>query len=290
MSEPRTGGAAPALAPNGDAAGLEAAVRAALRTGEQRPPRPSPVTMCWIFCQRALFKVRRDPQQVFDAVLFPVMVTLVFTFLFGGAIAGSTDRYLQFLLPGVVVLTVVMISMNTGIALNVAVSTGIDDRFRSMPVWRPAMLVGELLSDTVRYLMASVVAVLLGLLLGYRPHGGFLGVVAALALIQVFAFSLAWVWTALGLVVDKPQTIMTLSGIGVFPLLFGSNIFVATHSMPGWLQAVVNVNPVTRTVTAVRGLMAGDATAWHVATAFIAYAVLIAVFGPLTVYLYNRER
>ncbi|RFU41082.1 ABC transporter permease [Actinomadura logoneensis] len=246
--------------------------------------------MCWIFCQRALFKVRRDPQQVFDAVLFPVMVTLVFTFLFGGAIAGSTDRYLQFLLPGVVVLTVVMISMNTGIALNVAVSTGIDDRFRSMPVWRPAMLVGELLSDIVRYLMASVVAVLLGLLLGYRPHGGFLGVVAALALIQVFAFSLAWVWTALGLVVDKPQTIMTLSGIGVFPLLFGSNIFVATHSMPGWLQAVVNVNPVTRTVTAVRGLMAGDATGWHVVTALVACAVLVAVFGPLTVHLYNRER
>ncbi|WP_199486620.1 ABC transporter permease, partial [Actinomadura logoneensis] len=270
--------------------GLEAAVRAALRGGEDRPPRPSAPAMCWIFCQRALFKVRRDPQQVFDAVLFPVMVTLVFTFLFGGAIAGSTDRYLQFLLPGVVVLTVVMISMNTGIALNVAVSTGIDDRFRSMPVWRPAMLVGELLSDIVRYLMASVVAVLLGLLLGYRPHGGFLGVVAALALIQVFAFSLAWVWTALGLVVDKPQTIMTLSGIGVFPLLFGSNIFVATHSMPGWLQAVVNVNPVTRTVTAVRGLMAGDATGWHVVTALVACAVLVAVFGPLTVHLYNRER
>ncbi|MEV5569974.1 ABC transporter permease [Spirillospora sp. NPDC052269] len=289
MSEPGIGGAAaPALALDGD--GLDAAVRTALRTGEARPSRPGGFAMCLIFCQRALFKIRRDPQQVFDAVLFPVMVTLVFTFLFGGAIAGSTDRYLQFLLPGVVVLTVVMISMNTGVALNVAVSSGIDDRFRSMPIWRPAMLVGELLSDVVRYLMASVVAVLLGLLLGYRPHGGLVGVVAALAMVQVFAFSLAWVWTALGLAVDKPQTIMTLSGIGVFPLLFGSNIFVPTHSMPGWLQAVIDINPVTRTVTAVRGLMAGDVTAWHIGTAFLADAVLIAIFGPLTVHLYNRER
>ncbi|WP_329520747.1 ABC transporter permease [Spirillospora sp. NBC_01491] len=272
-----------------DRPSVDEALRAALDAGP-RPPRPGAVAASLTFCRRALLKVRHDPQQLFDAIAFPVMVTLVFTFLFGGAIAGSTHDYVQFLLPGIVVLTVVMISMSTGVALNTDISKGVNDRFRSMSIWRPSVLVGELLSDTVRYLMASTVAVLLGLALGFRPHGGFVGVVAALALIQVFAFSLAWVWTALGLVVHQPQTIMTLSGLGVFPLLFCSNIFVSTRSMPGWLQAVVNVNPVTRTVTAVRGLMSGSVTATQIGTAFLAYAVLIVVFGSLTVRLYNKER
>jgi ABC-2 type transport system permease protein len=226
---------------------------------------------------------------VFDAIGFPIMVTLVFTFLFGGALAGSTHRYLQFFLPGVVVLTVAMISMTTGVALNVDITKGVFDRFRSMPIWRPAVLVGPLLGDALRYAVAATVSVLVGLLLGFRPAGGLAGVLLSLAFLELFAFSLAWVWTTLGLLVEKPQTVMSVSGLAMLPLLFLSNLFVPTATMPGWLSAAVTVNPVTHAVAAVRGLMAGTATPSQIGAALLACAALIAVFGTATVYLYGRQ-
>ncbi|WP_320066125.1 ABC transporter permease [Micromonospora sp. RTGN7] len=255
-----------------------------------RPARPGPLAASLAFGWRALLKVKHNPQQLFDAVGFPVMTTLVFTYLFGGALAGSTREYLQFLLPGIVVLTVVMISMNTGVALNVDIAKGVSDRFRSMPLWQPAVLVGALLGDILRYAVAATVTVLVGLALGFRPGNGVGGVLLGLVLVVVFAFSLAWVWTVLGLAANKPEIVMNVSGLAVFPLLFLSNIFVGPNTMPGWLETAVEVNPVTRAVTASRHAMDGTLTAGDLTAYAVTCTVLILVFGSITGVLYNGRR
>jgi ABC-2 type transport system permease protein len=256
----------------------------------ERPPHPGPVTTSLAFAWRTLLRVKRNPQQLFDAIGFPVMTTLVFTYLFGGALAGSTRDYLQWVLPGITVLTVVMISMNSGVALNVDITKGVFDRFRTMRVWQPAVLVGALLGDLVRFAVAATVTVTIGAALGFRPANGVGGVLAGLLLVVVFAFSLAWIWTALGLAVGKPEIVMNVSGLAVFPLLFLSNIFVDPKTMPGWLQAAIGVNPISRAVTAVRHAMNGTLTAGDLAGYAITCGLLIVVFGALTAVLYNRRR
>jgi ABC-2 type transport system permease protein len=256
-------------------------------THRAAPAPPGPFTVVLAFAARTLWKIRHNPQQLFDAVFFPIVVTLVFTYLFGGALAGSTHDYLQYLQPGVLVLAVSLISMNTGVALNVDVTKGIF--VRSLPIWRPAVLVGALLGDTLRYASAATVSVLAGLALGFRPAGGLPGVVLGILLIVLFAFSFSWVWTTMGLIARKPETVMSVSGLALLPLTFLSNLFVPTDTMPGWLSAAVQANPVTHVVTAVRGLMSGTATTAQIGAALLACAALIAVFGVATGVLYHRR-
>src|SRR5687767_6754619 len=174
---------------------VEATLRAALSSRE-RPPRASALAASVAFGWRAMLKIKHVPMQLFDVTAFPIMFVLLYTYLFGGALAGSPREYLQQLLPGILVMTLSWITMYTGQGLNTDIAKGVFDRFRSLPIWRPAVLVGMLLADTVRYLVAAVVIVSLGLALGFRPEGGPLGVAAAVALLLVFAFSLSWVWTA----------------------------------------------------------------------------------------------
>lgn len=255
-----------------------------------RPPRAGAWSASVTFAWRALLKIKHVPEQLFDVTAFPVMFTLMFTYLFGGALAGSTGEYLQFLLPGILVQTVVFITIYTGMGLNTDISKGVFDRFRSLPVWRPAVLVGALLGDVVRYVIASSIVIGLGLVLGFRPAGGVLGVLAAVGLLLVFAFSLTWVWTALGLVLRTPESVMGISMMILFPLTFASNIFVDPSTMPGWLRAFVEVNPVSRLVTAARGLMGASVTAGQVGWVLITCLLLVAVFGPLTMRLYGRDR
>jgi ABC-2 type transport system permease protein len=228
--------------------------------------------------------------QLFDVTAFPIMFVLLFTYLFGGALAGSTSEYLQELLPGILVMTVTMITVYTGTALNTDISKGTFDRFRSLPIWRPAVLVGMLLADTARYSMASCVVMGLGIALGFRPDGGPIGVVAAIALLLVFSFSLSWVWTAIGLKMQTPESVMQVSMTVLFPLTFASNVFVDPTTMPGWVQAFVDVNPITHLTTAARGLMHGSVDAGDIGIVLVWSAVLVAVFAPLTMRLYRAER
>jgi len=143
-----------------------------------RLPRPNPVSASLTFAWRALLKIKHVPFQLFDVTMFPIMITLMFTFLFGGALAGSIGAYVQTLIPGILVMTVSMISMYTALGLNTDISKGIFDRFHSLPFWRPAVLVGALLGDTVRYTLAAMVVIVLGVILGFRPAGGVVGVLA----------------------------------------------------------------------------------------------------------------
>lgn len=267
----------------------EAALRAAL-TVRERPPRPSPLSASLTFGWRAMLRIKHVPEQLFDVTAFPVMLTLVFTYLLGGALAGSPREYLQFLLPGILVQTVVMITMYTGVALNTDIAKGVFDRIRTLPVWRPSALVGALLGDAARYTLASAVVVGLGLALGFRPGGGAVGVLVGVLLLLVFAFALSWIWTMLGLVMRTQNAVMGTSMLVLFPLTFGSNIFVDPSTMPGWLEAVVRVNPVTHLVTAVRASMAGELTAGQVGWVLVGSVVLVAVFGPITMRLYATKR
>jgi len=255
-----------------------------------RPPRPSALSASLTFGWRALLKIKHVPEQLFDVTAFPIMFTLIFTYLFGGALAGSTGEYLQFLLPGILVQTVVFITVYTGFGLNTDVTKGVFDRFRSLPIWRPAALVGALLGDAARYAMASTMVIVLGLILGFRPDGGPIGVLLSVALLLIFSFGLSWVWSALGLVLRTPNSVMGVSMMVLFPLTFASNIFVDPETMPSWLEAIVGANPITHLATAVRGLMHGTATADQVGWVLLTSAALVAVFAPLTMHLYRNKR
>jgi ABC-2 type transport system permease protein len=269
--------------------GIREPLQAVLSAGV-RPARPSALAASRAFGWRALLKLKHVPEQLTDVIGIPVIFTLGFTYLFGGALAGSTRAYLQFLLPGTLVMTVVLVTTFSGVTLNTDITTGVFDRFRSLPIWRPAPIVGPLLGDIGRYLVASTLVIALGLALGYRPDGGLAGVLAAVALVLGFAFGLSWIWTTLGLVLRTPTAVNNLSLLVLFPLTLASNIFVDPQTMPGWLQAFIDVNPITHVVTAVRGLLAGTVTAGQVGWVVAASAALTAVFAPLTMQLYRNRR
>jgi daunorubicin/doxorubicin transport system permease protein len=266
----------------------EAAVRKALAS-TPRPPRPSALTTALTFGWRGMLKVKHVPEQLLDVTITPVMFVLMFTYLFGGAIAGSTGEYLDFILPGVLVMSILFTTVYSGISLNTDLTKGVVDRFRSLPIWRPAPLVGALLGDSARYLVAGTVIVVLGVALGYRPDAGVPGVLGALALVIVFAFGLSWVYTTLGMIMRSPNAVMNTGFMSIFPLTFLSNVFVDPDTLPSVLEWFVNVNPISHLVTASRGLMDGNLDGDSIAVALATAAVLTVVFAPLTAHLYRTK-
>lgn len=262
------------------------AVADVLQMPGPRPARPSALSTSLSFGWRALLEIKHVPEQLFDVTMFPIMFTLMFTYLFGGALAGSTSAYIQFLLPGILVQTVVMITMYTGLTLNKDIEKGVFDRFRSLPIWRPSPLVGALFGDVVRYTIASIIVLLF---IGFRPSGGPVGVVASIGLLLLFSFSLSWVWTMFAMLMRTEQAVMGVSMFILFPLTFASNIFVDPATMPGWLQAFVGVNPISNLVTTIRGLMDGVVDSGQLMLVLAWCAGFVVIFGPLTMRLYNRK-
>ncbi len=263
-------------------------LRAVLADGS-RPAPASAFAASLAFGWRAMLKLRHASEQLIDVTVFPVIMTLMFTYLFGGALAGSTDEYAQHLLPGILVMSVTVITMYTGMGINVDIARGMFDRIRTLPIWRPAALVGALLGDVFRYTAASTTIVLVGLVIGFRLAGGVLGGLAGVALLVVFSFGFSWIWTMLGLLLRSEKAVMGVSLMVLFPCTFLSNVLAEPDTMPSWLQAFVDVNPVTHVVAAVRSAMHGtwdlDAITWTLAAA----AVLTAGFGTITMRLYNRR-
>jgi ABC-2 type transport system permease protein len=237
-----------------------------------------------------LLKIKHVPEQLADVIGIPLLFTVLFTYLFGGALTGSTHSYLQFLLPGTLVLAVVFLTVYSGVTLNADLSTGAFDRFRSMPTWRPAPIIGGLIGDAGRYLLASLLVLGLGYAMGFRAGGGAVGLVAATGLVVLFGLALSWVWTAVGAVLRAPSAVLSVGLVVLFPLTFMSNVFVDPKTMPAWLRDVAHANPVTHLVTAERGLLHGTANVGEIGWVLVAAAVLTIVFAPLTMYLYGRER
>ena len=266
----------------------DAAVRQALAS-TSRPPRPGPVRAALTFGWRGMLKIKHVPEQLLDVTITPVMFVLLFTYLFGGAIAGSTARYLHYILPGILVMSVLFTTVYSGVALNTDLTKGVVDRFRSLPIWRAAPLVGAVLGDSVRYLLAGTVTVVLGVILGYRPGNGVPGVVAGLALVIVFAFAFSWIFTTIGLLMRAPNAVMNAGFMALFPLTFLSNVFVEPKTLPSALEAFVNANPISVLASASRGLMNGAASAGDIAIVLGTAAALTAIFAPLTVHLYRTR-
>jgi ABC-2 type transport system permease protein len=266
----------------------EAALRKAL-SSTPRPPRATALSAALTFGWRGMLKVKHVPEQLLDVTITPVMFVLMFTYLFGGAIEGSTGEYRDYILPGVLVVGVLFTTVYSGIALNTDLTKGVVDRFRSLPIWRPAPLVGALLGDSVRYLVAGTVIVALGLALGYRPDGGVGGVAAGVGLVIIFAFGLSWVFTTMGLLMRSPNAVMNAGFMSIFPLTFLSNVYVEPDTLPSGLKAFVDANPVSHLVTASRGLMEGSASGGDIALVLVTAAALTAVFAPLTTRLYRTR-
>jgi len=256
---------------------------------EERPRKPGMLAATRTFGWRSLLKIKHVPEQLFDVTVLPVVFLLMFTYLFGGAIAGSTGDYLQFLLPGILVMTVAMSTIYTGVDLNKDIAKGVFDRFRSLPIWRPSVIVGSLLVDALRYTIAATIIILLGLLLGFKADGGVPGVLGAMALLLIFAFSLSWIWTTLGLIIRSENALFALSMAVIFPMNFTSNIFVDPDTMPAWLQGFAEVNPFSLLVTAIRHLLYGTATFGQIGWVLLVSSIIIALFAPLTMYLYRNK-
>jgi ABC-2 type transport system permease protein len=258
-------------------------------SGQPRPPRPGPLRASLTFAWRAGLRLKHVPEQLTDVIGIPVIFTVMFTYLFGGAMSGSTRSYLQYLLPGTLAMTMVLLTMYSGVGLNADVTAGVSDRFRSMPIWRAAPVVGSLVGDVARYLVAAVLVLALGLALGFRPAGGAVGVALGVGLALVFALSLSWLWTALGLVLRTPNAVMSAGFVIQFPLAMASNVFADPATMPGWLRAFVDINPMSHLVSAERALMAGADASGEVRWVLLASVVLVLVFAPLTAHLYRRK-
>lgn len=255
-----------------------------------RPKPASAVSATGTLAWRAMLKIKHVPFQLFDVTMTPIMFTLLFTYIFGGALAGSPRTYIQFLLPGILVQTIVFITVYTGVGLNTDIQKGLFDRFRSLPMWQPAPIIGALAGDLFRYSVASMLIIVLGLILGFRPGGGAVGVLLAFGLVLVFAFALSWIWIIFAMKVKTPESVMTTSFVFLMPLTFASNIFVGLETMPSWLRAIVRHNPVTHLTNASRGLMHGKHVGSDILWVLAASAAIVLVAAPVALRMYHRER
>jgi len=243
-----------------------------------------------VLARRGLINIVRTPEALIDVTLQPIIFLLMFTYIFGGAIAhGSQHAYLEFLLPGILGQTIAMGGIAIGVNLNNDVTKGIFDRFRSLPIARSAPLVGAVLADFVRYFILCVVTLGFGYVLGFRAHTSMLDVAAACLLAIGFALCLSWASVFVGMIARTSGSVQGIMTLIVLPLSFGSNTFVPTSTMPGWLQSFVKVNPLTHLVGAVRGLLVGGPVAANVLWTLLWMAVLLVVFVPLALRAYRRR-
>jgi oleandomycin transport system permease protein len=244
------------------------------------------LTLAW----RNVVRLRHSPEKLLDVILMPAVFLILFLFVFGGAVAGSTHAYLQELLPGLVAQMAMFATMTLGTGLCEDIQKGVFDRFRSLPVARSAPLVGAVLGDSVRFFAVMAVLTGFGSALGFRFHAGVLSILAAYGLAFLFYLGVCWISVLLGLVAPSPQTVQGIAFIWTMPLTFGSSVLLAnTATMPGWLQAWVKVNPVTHLADAVRALTLGGPVGDHVWITLAWTAGIVAVTFPAAMRMYARR-
>ncbi|MEA2497791.1 MAG: type transport system permease protein [Actinomycetota bacterium] len=243
------------------------------------------IAMTW----RNLLKYVRVPALLVFSTVQPIMFVLLFAYVFGGAISTpGVENYIDFLMPGIFVQTVLFGSTQTGVGLADDLSKGMIDRFRSLPMARSAVLAGRTLSDTVRNFFVVCLMTGVGYLIGFRFHAGLLPALGAMALVVLFGFAFSWISANIGLAVRDTETAQTAGFIWLFPLVFASSIFVPVQTMPGWLQAVAKVNPISAAVNAARALCLGGPTAGKVLSALLWGLLICVIFVPLAVRRYRR--
>ena len=238
---------------------------------------------------RALKMMWRKPEQMFDVIIQPLLFTAMFAYIFGGAISGNVAAYLPLLIPGILAQTALTTSMATGAKLREDMDKGVFDRFKSLPIARTAPIAGPMVADLARYFIAACLTFFTGILMGYRPGGGVLGVAAAIALVMVAGWSLAWIFAWVGTIARSATAVQGISMMIMFPLTFLSNAFVPVETLPSWLAAFVRVNPVSLVVTAVRDLANTGTLTGAVGWALVGCAAAIVIFAPLAVRQYARK-
>jgi oleandomycin transport system permease protein len=249
-----------------------------------------------VLARRTVTRMVRNPEQFIDVTLQPIIMTVLFVFIFGGAIAGSTTQYLTFALPGIIVQTVMFTSLTIGVNLNSDIRKGVFDRFRSLPIARSAPLFGAVLGDIVRHAIAITVTLVFGVVIGFRFATPWYDVALAFILMVVFAVSLCWVSVFIGTMVRSEGAVQGISFLITFPLTFGSSTFVPAKTLPDWLQGWVQINPVTHVIESMRGLLtgsanlaAGETLGLELLWVLISCVVLWAVFFPLATWAYRRK-
>jgi len=243
------------------------------------------LTLAW----RATMKMRRNFEQLFDVTIQPLLFTAMFAGIFGGAISGSVADYLPVIIPGLVGQTVMTACVATGVQLREDMDKGVFDRFKVLPIARIAPLAGPMVADMLRYAIAGTLTFLTGIAMGYRPGGGVLGVLGAIVLGIIAGWSLAWIFTWFGTIGRSAQGVQAVSLMVMFPLTFLSNAFVPTETMPGWLQAFANVNPVSHVISAIRDVANDGQITADTGWALLGCAVVVAIFAPLSVRRFSRK-
>jgi ABC-2 type transport system permease protein len=263
--------------------------RPAARTVQASVPLRDAMTQISSLAWRALLKMRRNPEQLVDVTAMPVLFTVMFGFMFGGAISGSQASYLPILIPGIIAMTTITACVAAGVQLREDMDKGVFDRFRSLPIARIAPLAGPMMADLARYAIAASVTLIVGALMGYRPGGGVPGVAAGVVLAVVTGWSLAWIFMWIGTVAKTAGAVQGMSMMIMFPLAFLSNAFVPVKTLPGWLQTLTSVNPVSNVVSALRDLMNDGTFTSQVGWALLGCATVAAIFMPLAVRSYSRR-
>jgi ABC-2 type transport system permease protein len=243
------------------------------------------LSMAW----RALKKMRRNPEQFFDVTLQPLLFTAMFAYIFGGAISGNVSAYLPLLIPGIVAQTVLTTCMASGVQLREDMDKGVFDRFKVLPIARIAPLAGPMTADLVRYLIAAGLTFVMGVIIGYRPGGGVLGVLGAIVLAIFTGWAIAWIFTWIGTIARNARSVQGISMLILFPLTFLSNAFVPVRTLPSGLADFVKVNPVSHLVSATRDLANNGTITSEVGWTLLAGLVVIAIFAPLSVRSYRRH-
>ena len=268
------------------------AVTATAPAAPRLSPRVSPVegirqtlTLAW----RTIVQVRHNPWELGDFSIQPIMFVLLFTYVFGGAIAGSTAEYLTFALPGIIVMNMLFVTMYVGTGLNTDLTKGVFDRLRSLPIARWAPMAGRIIADQVKQAWSIVLLLGVGMILGFRIGTDALSLLAAIVLLLVFALAFSWVSVLVGVLAKDPEHVQLFGFTALFPVTFVSNVFVPADTMPSWLQPFVNANPVSILADACRGLMVTGAEAKPIIQSLVWAAVIAAVFAPLSVWAFKRR-
>ncbi len=239
--------------------------------------------------KRSLIKMWRTPEALIDVTLQPIIFLLMFTYIFGGAIAGSTSDYLQFLLPGLLGQTIAMAGVALGQNLNADIEKGVFDRFRSLPIGRSVPLVGAVGADIARYFILCVVTLGFGMIMGFRIETNPMAALAAVGISIAFALCFCWISVFVGMKARTSGAVQGIMFLIVLPLSFASNTFVPTQTMPAWLETFANANPISQLVTTVRGLMVGGPVATSLMWTLVWMAILLIVFVPLALRAYRRR-
>lgn len=243
------------------------------------------ITMAW----RSLAQIRHNPMELMDLSLQPIMFVLLFTYVFGGAISGDTSAYLTFMLPGLIVQTALFAMMNTAMGLNTDITKGVYDRFRSLPIARSAPLAGRILADCVRQAWSFLVILVVGMLIGFRISTGLLATLTAIVMVVVFCSLFTWFAVYIGVTASEPEKTMTFGFILIMPLTFTANVFVPTNTMPGWLKAWSEINPVTYFADALRGLLVGGPVLENALWSGVWALGVAVVFAPLSIRALRRR-